>query len=98
MKRHGAVRSIFGSLQYTPSFYEDFVARRSHWCTIPVQQETVGWFQNWIVTKIEELSACRNLVAHNSYLEEHQRSLVKVYYTNILIQLNSTLRELVAKV
>ncbi len=54
--------------------------------------------QNWIVTKIEELSACRHLVAHNSYLEEHQRSLVKVYYTNILIQLNSTLRERVAKV
>jgi Swt1-like HEPN len=54
--------------------------------------------QNWIVSKIEELSACRNLVAHNSYLEEDQRALVKVYYANILIQLNSTLRERVAKV
>ena len=46
---------------------------------------------NWIVTKIDELSDCRNLVAHNSFLEVHQRNMIKVYYTSILKQLNDTL-------
>jgi hypothetical protein len=48
--------------------------------------------QNWIVAKIDELRDCRNLVAHNSYLEEHQRNIVKVYFTSILMQLGSTLQ------
>lgn len=47
--------------------------------------------QNWIVAKIDELVDCRNLVAHNSYLEDHQRDVVKVYYASILKQLASTL-------
>jgi hypothetical protein len=46
---------------------------------------------NWIAAKIDELSDCRNLVAHNSFLESHQRNLIKVYYTSILLQLNQTL-------
>lgn len=46
---------------------------------------------NWIGAKIDELSDCRNLVAHNSFLESHQRNLIKVYYTSILLQLNETL-------
>lgn len=49
--------------------------------------------QNWITTKIDELTECRNLVAHNSYLEEHQRNVVKVNYTSILMQLASAQRE-----
>jgi len=53
--------------------------------------------QEWIASKIGELSDCRNLVAHNSYLEETQRTLVKLYYTTILTQLNSTMKELVTK-
>jgi hypothetical protein len=52
--------------------------------------------QNWITGKVSELSDCRHLVAHNSYLEEPQRNLVKVYYTNILMQLNSSMKDLVA--
>jgi hypothetical protein len=48
---------------------------------------------NWITTKIDEISDCRNLVAHNSFLDVHQRNLVKVYYTSILRQLNETLRD-----
>lgn len=46
---------------------------------------------NWIAAKIDELSDCRNLVAHNSFLESHQRNLIKVYYTSIMLQLNQTL-------
>lgn len=53
--------------------------------------------QNWIVGKIGELSDCRHLIAHNSYLEETQRNLVKVYYTSILLQLNSSMREFATK-
>jgi hypothetical protein len=46
---------------------------------------------NWIVTKINELSDCRNLVAHNSFLESDQRALIKVYYGVILKQLSESL-------
>jgi hypothetical protein len=46
---------------------------------------------NWITAKIDELSDCRNLVAHNSFLESHQRNLIKLYYTSIMAQLNETL-------
>lgn len=58
-----------------------------------------GYFPKleWITTKVDELADCRNLVAHNSYLEEPQRNLVKTYYTTILMQLDSTMRELVTK-
>jgi len=47
---------------------------------------------NWIVPKILELADCRDLVAHNSHLGTHQRNVIKVYYTSILMQLDRTLR------
>jgi len=47
--------------------------------------------QNWITTKIEDLAKCRNLVAHNSFVGDHERDLIRVYYTSILRQLDSIL-------
>jgi hypothetical protein len=46
----------------------------------------------WIMSKISEFSKCRNLVAHNSYLEKHEKDVVRVNYTSILKQLNETLK------
>jgi hypothetical protein len=48
--------------------------------------------QNWILTKIDELGECRNLVAHNSYIESPERDVVRVYYNSILRQLDSVLK------
>jgi hypothetical protein len=36
---------------------------------------------SWIMSKISEFSKCRNLVAHNSYLENHEKDVVRVNYT-----------------
>jgi len=46
--------------------------------------------QNWILTKIKELSDCRNLVAHNSFIQEHEKDVIRVNYTSILRQLGET--------
>lgn len=46
--------------------------------------------QEWIVTKIEELSKCRNLVAHNSYIGKEERDLIRVYFNTILKQIGLT--------
>lgn len=55
-----------------------------------------GYFpnQNWITTKIKEMADCRNLVAHNSFIEEHGRNVIKTNYVSILRQLNSTLGDI----
>ncbi|QDH80683.1 hypothetical protein FKX85_17205 [Echinicola soli] len=42
---------------------------------------------HWIETKINELGECRNLIAHNSYLDEHNRDLIKVNFQSIIKQL-----------
>ena len=49
--------------------------------------------QSWIITKIDELAECRNLVAHNSYIQSHERDVIRVNYNSILKQLDSTLRK-----
>lgn len=43
--------------------------------------------QNWIVVKIMEISECRNLVAHHSYIKKDDRDLLGVYYKQILKQI-----------
>lgn len=48
--------------------------------------------QNWITTKIKEMADCRNLVAHNSFIEEHGRNVIKTDYMSILRQLDSVLQ------
>lgn len=47
--------------------------------------------QNFIVAKIDEIAECRNLVAHNSLVEESDKDLVKTYYNSILSQIDKTL-------
>ncbi|MDA8088839.1 MAG: Swt1 family HEPN domain-containing protein [Nitrospiraceae bacterium] len=46
--------------------------------------------QAWISTKIEELGNCRNLIAHNSYVGDHEKDVIRVYYTSIVKQINSS--------
>jgi hypothetical protein len=43
--------------------------------------------QAWIKTKIDELGNCRNLIAHNSYIGEHERNVININYRSIVKQL-----------
>ena len=47
--------------------------------------------QNWILGKIDEIAECRHLVAHNNFIPANKRDIVKVYYNNILDQLNNVM-------
>lgn len=42
---------------------------------------------NWIDSKIGELAQCRNLVAHNSYIDDHEKDIIRVNYRSILKQI-----------
>jgi len=42
---------------------------------------------NWIEAKIGELAQCRNLVAHNSYINDHEKDVIRVNYRSILKQI-----------
>jgi hypothetical protein len=42
----------------------------------------------WISTKIDDLANCRNLVAHNSYIGDHERDVIRVNFNSIVKQLN----------
>jgi hypothetical protein len=44
--------------------------------------------QNWILTKINEMAECRNLVAHNSYVGKHEKDVIRVNFNSILRQIN----------
>lgn len=48
--------------------------------------------QSWILTKIDELAECRNLVAHNSYIQSHEKDVIRVNYNSILKQLTAVLK------
>lgn len=41
----------------------------------------------WIESKIDELAECRNLIAHNSYIGNHEKDLIRLYYHSILKQI-----------
>ncbi len=43
--------------------------------------------QEWIALKIDELSEVRNLIAHNSYIAEQDRNLMKTYFESIIKQI-----------
>ena len=43
--------------------------------------------EHWLNVMIDELYKIRCLVAHNSYVGEHERRSLKVYYRNITLQL-----------
>jgi hypothetical protein len=42
---------------------------------------------SWIESKIAELAQCRNLVAHNSFVGDHEKELIRLYYRSILKQI-----------
>jgi len=46
---------------------------------------------HWIITKINELANCRHLIAHNSYIDEHGKDVIKTNYKSILKQLDREL-------
>jgi len=43
--------------------------------------------QAWIRTKIEEMANCRNLIAHNSYIDDHERDVIRLNFRSILRQI-----------
>jgi hypothetical protein len=45
--------------------------------------------QAWISSKFSELYGIRNLVAHNSYVGEHERNILQVNFRSIINQLKS---------
>lgn len=47
------------------------------------------YFQNqeWIVTNISEIAECRNPLAHNSYLEQHERDIIRTDFVKIMKQI-----------
>lgn len=45
--------------------------------------------QAWISSKLNELYAIRNLIAHNSYIGEHERRILQVTFRSIMMQLNA---------
>ena len=51
-----------------------------------------GYFpdQSWISSKLSELYGIRNLVAHNSYVSDHERNILQVTFRSIVKQLNSS--------
>jgi len=47
--------------------------------------------QDFIIPKINELSECRHLIAHNSYIDDESRQMIQIYYALILKQICSNL-------
>jgi hypothetical protein len=45
--------------------------------------------QAWIRTKIDEMANCRNLIAHNSYVDDHGRDVIRLNFKGIIRQLNA---------
>lgn len=54
--------------------------------------------QTWIKSKLEELSRFRNMIAHNSYLENSDMELIRAYFTTIIRQLKikSSIKEIIS--
>jgi len=46
--------------------------------------------QSWITAKLNELYSIRNLVAHNSYVGDHERNILQVNFRSIVKQLNAS--------
>lgn len=43
----------------------------------------------WITVKINEMGECRNYIAHNSYIDAHERRVVQTNYISILRQIGA---------
>lgn len=50
-----------------------------------------AYFPNreFIISKLNEMADCRNLIAHNSYVGDIERNLMKTYYNVILKQISA---------
>lgn len=46
--------------------------------------------QNWILVKIEDISKCRNFIAHNSYIENDEKMSLISDYKKIIKQISGT--------
>lgn len=46
--------------------------------------------RDFIIPKLNEMADCRNLIAHNSYIGDTERNLIKTYYNVILKQITDT--------
>lgn len=44
--------------------------------------------QNWVKSKFDELGNIRNLIAHNSFIGEHEREILRTSFHTILRQIN----------
>lgn len=44
--------------------------------------------QNWIKQKVDELGNIRNIVAHNSFIGEHEKEMLRINFHTILKQIN----------
>jgi hypothetical protein len=49
--------------------------------------------QAWVSSKIDEMGNCRNLVAHNSVIGEHERDVIRINFRSITKQLNSYMKK-----
>lgn len=45
---------------------------------------------DWVTVNISEIADCRNQVAHHSYLEEHERDIIRTNFIKILRQIGDT--------
>ena len=45
--------------------------------------------REFIIPKLNEMADCRNLIAHNSYVGDTERNLMKTYYNVILKQISA---------
>lgn len=49
--------------------------------------------RDFIIPKLNEMADCRNLIAHNSYVGDTERNLIKTYYNVILKQITNSYKE-----
>lgn len=49
--------------------------------------------RDFIIPKLNEMADCRNLIAHNSYVGDTERNLMKTYYNVILKQISDSYKE-----
>ena len=46
--------------------------------------------QSFIISKLNDMAECRNKIAHNSYVDDIERNLMKTYYNVILRQISDS--------
>lgn len=49
--------------------------------------------QDFILPKLNDMAECRNKIAHNSYVNDIERNLMKTYYNVILKQISDAMQE-----